>query len=47
MTPHSLISVLQGAAATGAAEGHGGGDEEATGKPKKGQLCAKFSIDSF
>lgn len=43
----SYICVLQGAVATGAAEGHRGGDEEATGKPKKGQLCTKFSIDPF
>lgn len=32
----SYICVLQGAVATGAAEGHRGSDEEATGKPKKG-----------
>lgn len=31
----SYICVLQGAVATGAAEGHRGSDEEATGKPKK------------
>lgn len=43
----SYICVFQGAVATGAAEGHGGGDEEATGKPKKRQLCAKFSVNSF
>lgn len=43
----SYICVLQGAIVTGAVEGHRGSDEEATGKPKKRQLCAKFSISSF
>lgn len=43
----SYFCVLQGAVATGAAEGHRGSDEEATGKPKKRHLCAKFSISSF
>lgn len=43
----SYVCVLQGAVATGAAEGHRGSDEEATGKPKKRHLCAKFSISSF
>lgn len=47
---HGALSefwVLQGAVATGAAEGHRGSDEEAARKPKKRQLCAKFSITSF
>lgn len=43
----SFICIPQGAVATGAAKGHRGSDEEATGKPKKRQLCAKFSISSF
>lgn len=43
----SYICVPQGAVATGAAKGHRGSDEEATGKPKKRQLCTKFSINSF
>lgn len=43
----SYICALQGAVATGAAEGHRGSDEEATGTPKNRQLCAKFSINYF
>lgn len=34
-----LSCVLQGADAAGTVKDHGGSDEEATGKPKKRQLC--------
>lgn len=43
----SRTCVLQGAVATGAAEGHRGSDEEAPGKPKERRLRTKLSIDSF
>lgn len=33
------LCILQGADAAGTAEDHRGSDEEATGKPKKRQLC--------